>query len=71
MHRSYNVIVVQSISLVYRCKRETYLGCTVIDLVVNIKYFKGVKTLKPEVPYSKKNNIFHISCLITSGVINV
>ena len=42
MHGSYNVIVVQSISLAYRCKRETYLGCTVIDLVVNIKYFKGV-----------------------------
>ena len=23
---------------------HTYLGCTVIDLVVNIKYFKGVNT---------------------------
>ena len=30
--------------IAYHFKRDTYLGCTVIDLVMKIKHFKGVNT---------------------------
>ena len=55
--------------IAYHFKRETYLGCTVIDLVMKIKHFKGVNTKAWRFLF--KNNTFRFSFLITSWVINV